>query len=301
MARTTLDFLVVGAQKCGTTSLHRYLSSHPEIFLPPEKEIAFFYDEKKYARGLQWYLSSFFPPENEGKLVGEVSPQYMYSRTTAARILDALPEVKIIAVLRNPIDRAYSHYNMSRRRGLEALPFEEAVQRCIDAIRKGRDLSEHHNYLSFSLYAQILEAYFACFPRNQISVYYTEELAADPVAVMRSIFSFVGCDPSHIPPTVGRRYHASGEIRYPTADRVVRSRLVKAVARAVLSSRVRARLGFWFEQWNIREVPPPLLALAVRDQLREFFARDVARLRTLTGSTPPWREFTGTAGEEVSR
>lgn len=121
-----VDFLVIGAQKSGTTSLFHYLRAHPRIHIPFVKEIGFFSNERKFRKGVQWYLKHFSDAEPH-QIVGEVSPQYMAHPAAPGRIHSLFPDTRLIAVLRNPIDRAHSAYRMAVRRGGEKRAVEEAL------------------------------------------------------------------------------------------------------------------------------------------------------------------------------
>lgn len=116
-----VDFLVIGAQKSGTTSIFNYLSSHPSIFMPQCKEVCFF--TRDFERGVDWYFSNYFPSAPASSIKGEASPHYMYFKNVPERIASLFPDIKLIAVLRNPITRAYSHYQMTVRRNLEKRSF----------------------------------------------------------------------------------------------------------------------------------------------------------------------------------
>lgn len=117
------DFIIIGAQKCGTTSLFNYLSKHPDVSLPEEKEIHFF--DKFYNKGINWYKKNFL---NDGMLTGEATPYYIYHPHVTVRISSCCPNAKLIVMLRNPIDRAYSNFSMEKQRNNEPLAtFEEAI------------------------------------------------------------------------------------------------------------------------------------------------------------------------------
>jgi len=113
--KRNVDFLVIGAQKSGTTSLFKYLQRHPELYLPPSKEINFFVNASKFPRGLDWYIETYFRGADEDKLWGEVCPSYIGYTSAPANIYANCPDVKLVAILRNPIDRAYSHYRTHPR------------------------------------------------------------------------------------------------------------------------------------------------------------------------------------------
>ena len=118
------DFIIIGVQKGGTTSLNRYIRTHRDIGMSITGEVNFF--SWRYIQGLEWYLAHF-PLRGEVPIVGVCSPSYLLHPRVPERVRDALPHVKLIALLRNPVDRAYSHYQMSFRKGIEPLSFEEAI------------------------------------------------------------------------------------------------------------------------------------------------------------------------------
>lgn len=123
------DFFVVGTQKSATTSLHHYLSEHPDIFLPVGKETKFFADDERYKYGIEQYLTENFADTGDCHCIGEVDPDYMYFPSALERISEHfdLSTLKLVFMLRDPAKRAYSHYTMTMRHGLETLSFEEAI------------------------------------------------------------------------------------------------------------------------------------------------------------------------------
>ena len=155
------DFLGLGVQKGGTTSLHRLLEQHPDVFLPPVKEVHYF--SLNYASGEAWYRSQFAGAKPD-QHCGEITPYYIFHPQVAARVKEALPQAKLIVLLRDPVDRALSQYFHSRRHGFESLELEAALeaepQRLLDAERvlqasDGRHRShQEHSYLSRSRYEQ---------------------------------------------------------------------------------------------------------------------------------------------------
>jgi hypothetical protein len=118
-SKRNVDFLVIGAQKSGATSLFEYLQCHPELYLPPSKEVSFFVEASKFPRG---------HGADEDKLWGEVCPSYMGHTSAPANIYANRPDMKLVAILRNPIDRAYSHYRMTSRREVENRSFRWAIE-----------------------------------------------------------------------------------------------------------------------------------------------------------------------------
>jgi hypothetical protein len=175
--RTLPAFIIIGAQKAGTTSLYKYLRQHPNIVPALKKEVKFF--DCNYDLGLDWYRSHFpyHSKLNGQKMTGEASPHYLFHPLAARRIANVLPEVKLIALLRNPVERAYSHYQLNVRRGREPLSFEQAIdkeeerlQGMREKILAGEDIPLynflHYSYLAKGIYADQLQYWFAQFPRQ---------------------------------------------------------------------------------------------------------------------------------------
>lgn len=206
------NFLVIGAAKAGTTSLHKYLAQHPELFVPPlKKEPQFFLiwnnDDQK-----RQYLKEGYPEFNEidtfqkysdlfcagiDKIRGESSPQYLSYRGVAKKIHSLVPDMKIIVVLRNPTERAFSQYRMMKKRKREFAPFETAIHEEMIDGRTGLPFDQR--YLQWGRYAEQLHDYFRLFPPSQISVHLFEELVEDTHLFLKNIFRFLNVDDQFMP------------------------------------------------------------------------------------------------------
>lgn len=164
-----LDFLILGAQKAGTTSLHDWLMQHSDIRLPVLKETHFFSHEDRFIKGMDWYLEQFPSKSVEYTLKGEVDPEYLFIEGAAEKIKQLTDVHKFIVILRQPIQRAYSHYLMTLRRGFEDLPFDEAIQ--AEKERLASDVNnfarDHQTYISRSMYSEQIERYLRLFPDGQ--------------------------------------------------------------------------------------------------------------------------------------
>ena len=171
------DFIIAGTQKAGTTSLHYYLDQHPDIFLP--KEECHYYDIF-YHMGLTWYEKRFEP--GKGKTIGDETPRYMYYPDIPAKIYRDNPQVKLVFILRNPVDRAYSEYWMVRLNSDEPLSFEEAIKQ------------PDREYLSRGLYAEQIERFLEYFPKEKMFFLITEEFANDPRQHLRNLLQFLDVD-----------------------------------------------------------------------------------------------------------
>lgn len=178
-----LDFLVVGAQKSGTTALDHFLRLHASVEMATRKEAHFFDDEQKfsgcdvdYSRYHEYF--SFAPGS---QVRGEATPIYLYWCNAAQRIWEYNPEIKLIAVLRNPIERAFSHWNMERDRGAEPLPFMEAIQSEVERCREALPLQHRvYSYLDRGFYSEQLRRFWRFFPQKQMLILRFEEFRQCP-------------------------------------------------------------------------------------------------------------------------
>jgi hypothetical protein len=192
------DFLVLGAQKAGTTTLYDLIMQHPDAAPARTKEIAFF--DRYFSWGFDWYKSNF---PNTGKLTGEATPCYLYSQPARERISEHLPQTtKFIVLLRNPVDRAISHYYHTKRLGYETLSLEEALaaepSRLNDQPHKlkgwrheNRSNSQSYSYIDRGRYADQITQYFSAFPRNQFFIETSDRFFNQPNDVMTEVFEFL--------------------------------------------------------------------------------------------------------------
>ena len=288
---TMPTFLIIGAAKSGTTSLHYYLKQHPEIFVSPIKQTNFFALEgqKPDFRGpAARYINdtsvtdraqyeSLFDGATTEKAIGEASPTYMTHPHACGRIKQHLPDAKLIALLRNPIDRAYSAYMMKVRDGLEpARDFREAVR---DEARRDRERWASTGYVWKGFYYAQLKPYFGLFPRDQIRVYLFEEFTTQLQAVLRDIFQFLGVD-DRFEPNLSTNHNASGVIRNPILRTLwTRSNSVRSTLRPLLPESVRHRLF----QFVTRNLVKQQLPSDLRAELITTFREDVLKLQELLG------------------
>ena len=197
------DFLVLGAQKAGTTALYAYLRWHPGITGPSWKEVSFF--DRHWWRGEPWYRGQF-PLASAGRIVGEASPSYLFHPLAPERARSLVPEAKLIVLVRDPVTRAYSHYQHEVALGREPLSFEEAldaeeertrgeVERLMSDPRAFSRAWWDHTYVSRGRYAEQLDRWLGHFPREQLLVVHTEDLGERPAETYAEILSFLGAAP----------------------------------------------------------------------------------------------------------
>ena len=188
----------------GTTSLHAYLRAHSDIVTPVKKEIHFLTD--RFERGATWYIGQFPASVPAGTLVGEATPYALFHPLAPQRLFDVSPGARVIVLLRNPVDRAYSHYLHERARGHETLTFEDAIaaephrlKGLEDRLAAGELLiSDVHKRASFverGRYARQLERWLSVFPRDQLLILRSEDLYANPVQVTQQVTDFLGLAP----------------------------------------------------------------------------------------------------------
>ncbi|MCT7958959.1 tetratricopeptide repeat-containing sulfotransferase family protein [Laspinema palackyanum] len=192
------NFLIVGIGKGGTSSLYYYLTQNPRILPALIKEIRFF--DENFEKGLDWYLSHFPPiPKTSTFLTGEATPWYFVTGDVEKKIASIFPEIKLILVLRNPLFRSFSHFQMDFKNGREKRSFTEAITSEIEAIRNLADPSQadfnywqsEKGYLLFSLYVYFLEKWMAVFPREQFLILQSEDFYANPAATLTQVFEFL--------------------------------------------------------------------------------------------------------------
>jgi Sulfotransferase domain len=204
------DFLVIGAQRAGSTSLFEQLCEHPGVAAPSHKEIHYF--DLQSFRGPRWYRSHFPPARrSRGRITGEASPYYLFHPGVPARVAEALPDVRLIALLRDPVARAYSHYQLSVRDGHETLGFAEALESEAERLagEETRLLADrayrsrahrHQSYASRGAYAEQLRRWYAHVPPERLIVVSSEELFAEPARTTGIILEFLGLDAAAVPP-----------------------------------------------------------------------------------------------------
>jgi hypothetical protein len=197
-APVKVGFLVAGVQKAGTTALDAYLREHPELCLPAKKELHFFDTNRHFAAEPVDYgpYHAAFSPGPQHRLLGEVTPAYLYWPKAAERIARYNPAMKLIVVLRNPVTRAYSHWNMSRKVRGETLDFLDAL-RAEPERRRQLPLKEakRYTYIDRGFYTQQLQRLWRHFPVGQTLVFKSEELNAEPNAVLDRIAVFLDIAP----------------------------------------------------------------------------------------------------------
>ncbi len=257
------NFIVIGSQKAGTTSLYRVLSRHPEIFMPEKKELNFFFRQGEYEKGISYYEEYFEAAPARAKTLGEASPGYICHPEAAARIAFHMPNVKLILTVRNPVDRAYSQYWSDRRHLSQSLSFEEAVEHHLEtSYEPGRV-----GYFSRGVYAPYIREYLEHFDRSQLLILSFDELRNRPTDFYHRCFEFLGVDPAFDDPAITHAHNPSSTwdnpaynffIRHPGVTRWLPKRgrglLFKGKRRVIeyppMHAEVESKLLDFYEPWN---------------------------------------------------
>ncbi|MGB3402770.1 MAG: tetratricopeptide repeat protein [Microcoleaceae cyanobacterium] len=184
------NFLVIGTQKGGTTSLYYYLAQHPQIVPSLIKEIEFWSHKQK--RGLEWYLSHFLPQLKQGNFItGEATPSYLDHSGVAESIYQAFPDIKLIILLRDPTDRAISHYYQWFSLRWESRSLQEAMNREINQYRESV-WNQPNSYLARGVYIEFIKKWLDIFPREQVLILPSEDFYQNPAQVLTQVFHFLG-------------------------------------------------------------------------------------------------------------
>jgi hypothetical protein len=259
------DFIVIGAMKCATTTLHEQLARQPGIAMSRPKEPNFFSDDEVYALGLDWY-ASLFRESPEGGLLGESSTHYTKRPNhpwTVERMARALPDVKLVYLMRHPIDRLVSHYR-----------HEWLDRRIVVTIDEAIDL--HPELVDYGRYAMQLEPYLDAFGPDRVHPIFFERLVAEPQAELERLCEFLG--------SRGRpHWDRAMKPKNTTDERMRRSELRDVVVNAPVLAPLRRRLvprGLTERVKDLWRVKPerPLLAPESTERLRELFDPDLAQL-----------------------
>lgn len=303
-----LDFLVVGAQKCATTALFEYFRSHPDIVMPLEKEVPFFTGQDYSQQSWDAFANEQFGPGQQNKLWAKVSPQYMSDSKVPARIKELMPDVKVVAILRDPMERTWSHFQMARRRDTEQREFAQVIAALLteEALHSGRSRpvpdhtqgyeSEADFYIAWSEYGRILTKFTTLFESKQLLVLYTEDLESEPEQTLDRLMEFVGLPTGFRPATMGEVIHRGGgsHKRIPQSVREwLRNRNILYWLWLRVPKARRGRLRFQYEQWNIRrssnsQSNAMLLSEELHEQLRRHYSADIDSLLSLPIAPPPW-------------
>jgi Sulfotransferase domain len=272
------NLLIIGASKCGTTSLHRYLALHPQVYMSRSKEMRFFLNPNCLDR-LDIYATFF---EHDAQVRGESSPLYTchpIAPGVPERIRAAIPDVRLIYLVRDPVDRTVADYVQERGQDRERRSFQDAV---------GEVEDPYNRYVAGSRYAMQLERYASHFPLDQLLVVDQDELLNRRRETLRDVFRFLDVDAGFVSARFEELWNTrETKIRWTRIGRsLVRSRLADTLR--LLPSRPRQALFRPVKRLTTSRLGSPILEPTLRRRLQDVYREDVSRLRDLTG-----KEFAG--------
>lgn len=290
MQEIKLDFIGIGAPRCGTTKLSRGLAEHPEICFSERKELHYFNFDHIYNQG-QGYLSRFFTHCQNKKNKGEWSTDYLYSKKAAERIKSHNPKVKILICLRHPVDRAYSHYLLQKYSG-SINPWQTFNTAILD--------NDKYNYLKRGLYAGPLKDYLEIFLREQIQIIIYDEFISNPANTFKQLYQFLGVNPDFIPPSLNENvdYRARKKHYSLTLVAIINKlTLFYKQSRFKKLWRVFGLRNFlrWLKKINRQTKPQkfkkPTLDQQIRERLQKFYEPEIAEMEKIIGRPlPAWKQ-----------
>lgn len=291
------NFFIIGAPKCGTTALYDILRQHPEIYMSSVKEPHYFTFEGEVpmfqgpgggyfrrvaiTRPLDYLM--LFAGASGHRAIGEASPSYLRSQVAAKRIHRAAPNAKLIAVLRQPAARAYSHFQYLRFHGVEPISsFADALEQ--ENIRKALGWSSIHFYRQGGYYFSNLSRYYELFPREQIKIYLYDEWNQSPMTVLQDLFRFLEVDPHFIPKL--RRSNVTLTPHYPRMNHLAKhpERIEKLLS-SFTPSFFKKQIVVGIQKINktLNLAPPPTISRDIYRELTESYREDILQLQELIG------------------
>lgn len=292
------NFVVIGAPKCGTTSLYYYLKQHPEVFLPQRKELHYFsYGHMCQLTGgpgdahivssacsdLDNY-EQFYTDARADNAIGDISPSYFYFSDVSKKIKDELGSPKIIVLVRNPIEKAFSQYMHLIRDNRETLPFYDALMAEGQRIEDG--WAALWRYAESSLYTDRIQQYIDTFGKDQVKIIRFDDLTASCYETLEDLFRYLDIDPSFRPDT-SQTYNKSGKPRLRfVAEFIARPNVVTSAARNFLPETVTTSVKNVLRKLNTGEKSE--MEERSRSYLKNYFRDDVSRLEELLETRTGW-------------
>ena len=221
---STPNFIIIGQPKCGTSSLYSYLIQHPQILPAIEKEINFW--NYHLDKGIDWYLAHFPAVSSEQDLItGEATPNYLSSKEIALSLFQEFPHMKLIVLLRNPVDRAISHYYVCAKPDSDNRSLEKAILSGLESITNKSNINSPNDgkinyYIKLSQYIESLSKWMEIFPREQFLILRSEDLFSDPAATVNEVFQFLEVKPYQL-----KEYNKKNAGNYPPISQSMRQAL----------------------------------------------------------------------------
>ncbi|MDC0204191.1 sulfotransferase domain-containing protein [Flavobacteriales bacterium] len=292
------NFMCIGAAKSGTTTLYDLLRQHPNVYAPSFKEPHYFDTPSNYCNGIEWYNKTYFNSVKQQQVIMDFTPSYLYESKAAKRIFSTLgKDVKFLVILRNPVDRAYSHYLHSKRDEYESKDFLKALAeegvRINDARLKKDYLKELRcSYVSQGCYYTMISNYLEYFPIEQfLFIHFEQEFIANRIESMQKIFSFLGIDYisefnytlKSNPASVAQFIWMKKLLQKPGWWRSIIKALIPSLKfRQIIKNRI--------QRASIRPfIPPPLNAVQREEIYQRYFIEEINKLEQLLNRKMNWK------------
>lgn len=259
--------------RSGTTTLTHWLRHHSQVEMAAVKEVHYF--DRNYERGIGWYASQL--PAASGMKTGEATPNYCYDPLAVERMGKQIPDARLLLLLRNPIDRAQSHYWHNRARGKEALSFEEAIEVEPERLERGALDRAWYSYLDRGRYLGQVDRILESFPRSSLGIFFYDDLERDPSRLFESVCRFLAVDVEDPAVDMSWKVNAYTEF-HSTRMRRLGKRLPKPLGRVVGRVNVRKSVAY------------PEMAASTRERLRRVFGQEHEALEDVLGmAVPQWQ------------
>jgi Sulfotransferase domain len=285
------NFFLVGAAKAGTTSIYAYLSQHPQVFFPSIKEPHFF-TQVRPAPELRFLIEAIskrsaylrlYASAAGHEVIGDASPSYLWHPEVAQRIRAKVPRAKIAIILRDPVERAYSHYLMDYREGAQSRPFYEALMEDMKRSDKGWGVS--YLYYELGLYAAQVKRYLDAFKPEQVKIFLFEDFRRDARAVLRELTNFLGVDSKPVTEIdTSRKYNSYAAPRNQFLRRIAGAKPSRMLGQTLMPHWLGAHI---FERFFLKPAPKPRLDARVRDLLCSLYEPELDELERLLGRKLP--------------
>ncbi len=283
------NFFIVGVLKAGTTSLYAYLEKTPNVYMSPVKEPRYFNSEEFNSqfpglgvgvREKSKYLELFQGVKNE-KAIGEASPTYLSDPDAAKRIHQIVPEAKIIIILRDPVQRAFSHYSMMRLKGREKKSFQELIA---ERINKKHDKTNEYNfYFDPGFYTEQVKRYLNLFGEKQVKILFFEDFVKDPKKIIKEVLELLKIN-SELPDVIGENYGGYFEPRGKIQQKILQSPSILK-----MSAKVPNSLRWKIKNMLIKNGNKPNMTEPERISLESYYLNDAKNLQLLLKKKIPWK------------
>lgn len=281
------NFFIIGGGRSGTTSLYEYLKDTKGVFLPKTKELNYFCPSvnpklllTKSIDNKKEFLN-FFKDVKDEKAIGDASPLYLWDPKSAKLIHDTIPHAKIIIILRNPIERAYSHFLQLVAYGVESYPFSNCINRSLSAPA---DYSGR--IIEAGLYYEQVKRYLEIFGQNQIRIYFYEEFFNDPNFYMKEILEFLNVD-ADLPDSIGKVYNSLVIPKNKISEKIFKSNFLKKIGKTI----VPKKSSIYVKNFLGKKTSKQEMNLEDRKVLQKIYDDDIKKLKILLKRNIPWNNL----------